>query len=350
MPDGSIVLTGGWDSSGNVYKNDTWRSTDNGATWTLVNASSGWIPRFAHGTLAIPDGSILLFGGGRNDGSVVKNDVWRSTDSGLTWAQVNAGADWPARYGFGSVVLPDSSIVMMGGSNFGGYFNDVWRFQSAGSSVQNPLHMYTVPGVYSVALQVYNAQGYNSMRKTEYIHVIPETPPTPDFILNLKPGWNFISVPTTLKTGSDTALIFRNVDTDGHSVWGFDASARRWFAYTSTTPVKVLDGFWIYSRTMDTVPLLFNRDPLQTPPVKVCYKGWNAIGFSDTVPVSARNTLLSLGDTWTQVIGFDAGNQVYETSIIQGTSGIHSDTKPMLPMNGYWLYTLDTGELAAISA
>ena len=61
MPDGSIVLMGGFD--GVAFKNDTWRSTDNGTTWTLVNASAGWSGRFYHSSVAMPDGSIVLMGG-----------------------------------------------------------------------------------------------------------------------------------------------------------------------------------------------------------------------------------------------------------------------------------------------
>ena len=42
--------------------NDTWRSTDKGATWTLVNGSSGWPARMDHGSVVLPDGSIVLVG------------------------------------------------------------------------------------------------------------------------------------------------------------------------------------------------------------------------------------------------------------------------------------------------
>ena len=40
-----------------------WRSTDNGATWTLVNASAGWSGKMYHSSVAMPDGSIVLMGG-----------------------------------------------------------------------------------------------------------------------------------------------------------------------------------------------------------------------------------------------------------------------------------------------
>ena len=67
--------------------------------------------------------------------------------------------------------MPDGSIVLMGGTDGTGLKNDVWRFMPAGSSEQNPSHTYTTPGTYSVALQAYNAGGYNSTRKTGYITV-----------------------------------------------------------------------------------------------------------------------------------------------------------------------------------
>ena len=166
MPDGSIVLMGGGDSGG--YKNDVWRSTDNGATWIRVNVSAGWSARASHTSVAMPDGSIVLMGGW--DGAY-KNDVWRSTDNGATWTQVNASAGWTARRYHTGVVMPDGSIVLMGGEDSGGHKNDVWRFMSAGSLAQNPSHIYTIPGIYPVALQAYNTGGYNSTRKTGYITV-----------------------------------------------------------------------------------------------------------------------------------------------------------------------------------
>jgi hypothetical protein len=64
-------------------------------TWTEVNASAGWSARSAHTSVAMPDGSIVLMGG--YIGSL-KNDVWRSTDNGATWTEVNANAGWSTRF------------------------------------------------------------------------------------------------------------------------------------------------------------------------------------------------------------------------------------------------------------
>jgi hypothetical protein len=164
LPDGSIVLMGGFDVP---PKNDTWRSTNGGATWTQMTAHAGWKARYGHTSGVLPDGSIVLMGG--FDGSTYYNDMWRSTDLGATWTQVRASSEYTARYMHSSVVLPDSSIVLMGG--YYPYGNDVWRFVSAGSSSQSPSHTYTATGIYPVALQVYNGDGYNSTRKTAYITV-----------------------------------------------------------------------------------------------------------------------------------------------------------------------------------
>jgi hypothetical protein len=119
---------------------------------------------------------------------------------------------------------------------------------------------------------------------------------------------------------------------------------------SATSKVNPLEGFWIYSNKTVDIPLVFKNDPLDTPPTKHVYIGWNAIGFSDTTPLSAKFTLVSVDSDWTQMIGFDADSQTYEVSIINGAWGSHSDNREMFPGKGYWLYMTKDMELAAISA
>ena len=177
LPDGSIVLIGGMDSADNRM-NDTWRSPDGGATWTLVNESGGWIGSIGHTNVVLPDGSILLM---EVNGGAMNNAVWRSPDAGATWTEVNTSAGWPIRVWHTSVVLPDGSIVLMGGFDDGdSLLNDTWRLETAGSYLENPLHTYNNPGLYNVTLQAYNAGGYTAAMKEGYITVTTPTPaPTP---------------------------------------------------------------------------------------------------------------------------------------------------------------------------
>ena len=130
LPDGSILLMGG-NGNGGVRKNDTWRSSDNGLNWALMNDSSGWDARFCHGSVVLPDGSILLMGG--NAGSE-RNDTWRSADNGATWTLVNASSGWSAREAFSTAMLPDGSVVLMGGTDGTTMMNDTWRTTDNGVS------------------------------------------------------------------------------------------------------------------------------------------------------------------------------------------------------------------------
>ncbi|MFA4849277.1 MAG: sialidase family protein [Methanoregula sp.] len=137
MPDDSIVLMGGMSSDG--LKNDVWRSTDLGATWTQKNASAGWVARYTQSSVAMPDGSIVLMGGMSNANSGGRlNDVWRSTDFGATWTQVNSSAGWSPRGTHSSVVIPytmlDASIILMGGSDINYFKNDVWQSTNNGAT------------------------------------------------------------------------------------------------------------------------------------------------------------------------------------------------------------------------
>jgi PGF-pre-PGF domain-containing protein len=292
MPDGSIILMGGWDGSN--YLNEVWRSTDSGATWTLQTGGASWSRRSEHTSVAMPDGSIVLIGGRGSqndpDGST-KDNAWRSIDNGVTWTEMNASiwgpdvqyqwynsvampdgsivvlggstynaigtggktsnavwrskdngatwtqpanAGWTGRWGHTSVAMPDGSIIVLGGADPFIGRNDVWRLTPAGSYEQNPTHTYTAPGNYSVTLQSYNAAGFNSSRKTNYITVTP--PP--------------FKVPGIISSASQSVVaqgdrVFINGTTDGSpssvQAWVFGKN----YANRTTVPVAT-DGSYTY--------------------------------------------------------------------------------------------------------
>ncbi|MBN2147341.1 MAG: hypothetical protein JW726_08130 [Anaerolineales bacterium] len=131
LPDGSIVLMGGYNTSGG-YRSDVWRSTDNGASWTQMTAAAEWSARTSHSSVALTDGSIVLMGGNNSSGRL--NDVWRSTDNGASWTQMTANAEWAARIYHACVALPDGSIILMGGYDGTNYFNDMWHSTDNGAT------------------------------------------------------------------------------------------------------------------------------------------------------------------------------------------------------------------------
>jgi hypothetical protein len=105
--------------------NDVWRSIDRGATWTKMTPTVGWTPRSDHTSVVLPDGSIVLMGG--RTGPYLLKEVWRSTNQGTTWTRITAVAGWAPRWGHTSVVLSDGSIVLMGGNDGSNGLKDVWR-------------------------------------------------------------------------------------------------------------------------------------------------------------------------------------------------------------------------------
>lgn len=169
--------------------------------------------------------------------------------------------------------------------------------------------------------------------------------------LSLASGWNFVSVPAVLAAGSDTAsTVFAGVNTDGHSIYLYNATAKAWAPMAAATKVRPLDGIWVYSRTAATVRLVLDPNPFVVPPEKSLAAGWNAIGYSSVRPAYARDALSSVAAKWSTLIGLDPATQRYETAIINGGNGDYSDYREMLPGKGYWLDMREAGRLSAVGA
>ncbi len=167
--------------------------------------------------------------------------------------------------------------------------------------------------------------------------------------ITLHPGWNFVSTPKTLDAGADSIALFDGVDTDGHSVLLYNGT-RGWEAMSSQESFQPLDGVWIFANGTYTIPLSFAADTHDTPPTKDLDRGWNAIGFTDTVPEPAVTTLRSVEDTWATLFGFNAEAQAYDVSIIRGATGRHGDDRTMNPFHGYWIYMNNPDTLCVIGA
>jgi PKD repeat protein len=235
----------------------------------------------------------------------------------------------------------------------------LWNFGDGTTSTDiDPIHVYIEQGTYDVTLTITGVAGSSTTTKADYISVTGVSPTvTPTIVpptgntINLYTGWNFVSTPKTLADASNTVgVVFASVDRAGRPIYLYDAGVGMWQAMSNTSVIKPLDGLWIYSAGSKAVPLTFKNDPLATPPTKMVYSGWNAIGFSDVNAAAAKDALQSVSDKWVSAIGFNAAAQSYETSIIKGGSGSHADTNPMYPTKGYWLFMNADGTLAAISA
>ena len=148
LNNGDILVLGGKGSEQytNNSRNDIWRSRNGGYTWENITWSAPWPVRTHFQAVVLTNNDILIMGGQNlthgsyynvTHNSELKNDIWRSSDGGLTWQQIPATDHWPARSGFQAVVLTNNDILVMGGftASFSSK-NDIWRSSDGGLTWQ----------------------------------------------------------------------------------------------------------------------------------------------------------------------------------------------------------------------
>lgn len=161
----------------------------------------------------------------------------------------------------------------------------------------------------------------------------------PEDMLVLSPGWNFVSIPRTLAPGSATAFeLFKGVDLSGRSIFGWDGARGRWYVVMPEEVLKPLEGLWVYSVTREQVPLVYDTAGVPFPPSRQLYRGWNAVGGGGTTPLSARDTLISLGTAWEVVVGYQEGTTPDEPIRRGSTDPRESESRLMVPFQGYWVF------------
>ncbi len=122
-----MYLIGGRDK--NKRFNDIWKSTDKGKTWAEVTTTgSKFTPRRDHQVLGVGTNTMYVIGG--RDDSGRRNDIWKSTDQGVTWTEIsehdaNSKTKFAPRQAH-QVVAIDGTMFVIGGHTDDGYVNDVW--------------------------------------------------------------------------------------------------------------------------------------------------------------------------------------------------------------------------------
>ncbi|RXE57082.1 hypothetical protein ABH15_02850 [Methanoculleus taiwanensis] len=385
--DGGYIFIGSTTSNdGNVSanhgSNDLWvvKLTESGTlAWQRCLGGTG----LDYGTdiRQTGDGGYILIGRtSSNDGDVSGNhgsmDLWvvKLTESGtLAWQRCLGGSE--DDMGSGIWVKSDGGYLLAGatesdsGQVTGNHGdgdawlveltpagNMEWQRCFGGSSTDYGVNLrQTADGGLVFGGYVYSNNGDVSGNHGGYdLWVVqlgdgamPE--PAPVTIV-LSPGWNFVSTPKRLAEGNSTASeVFATVDTAGHSIFRYDAFNEAWDGMGKDDPVLPLDGIWIYANTTTTIPLTFATD-LQTPPTKELWYGWNAVGVGSAEAVSARDCFYSVRSGWATLISWNATEQQYGTSIINGGSGSYSDARLLYPTEAAWVFMGADGVLGAITA
>ena len=210
-------------------------------------------------------------------------------------------------------------------------------------SAADPVHTFDQPGEYQVRLKVTDGHGF-SMEQLATVVVS-------EYAIPLAPGWNFISIPRRLDPNRTSAgIAFKPVETTTRAILTYNASTAMWENSGAESIVIPQTGFWLNSQQATTLPLIFDKNPANVPPAIHLARGWNAIGLGDSEPLAASLALKAVEDTWTVLIPFNRTTQGYDTSILRGSDGIHSDARQMEPGIGYWLFMTKEGELPTTGA
>ena len=120
--DSRLLMMGGL-SSTSVLLNDVWAM--DGTGWVRQTATAPWGARAEHLVLVGYNellekewcdviGGYSVFSGVAGS-SRQTNDVWVSSDEGVTWARVTASAPWSARWGHGGVYTYAGVLLVVGG-------------------------------------------------------------------------------------------------------------------------------------------------------------------------------------------------------------------------------------------
>lgn len=118
--------------SGRGGLRSVYRTIDAGATWTLQTSAPGWVARADFQAIATSSTSVYVMGG-RDAAGTLLNDVWRSTDSGVTWTQMTAAAAWSAREKFALARIA-VDLYVMGGTDGGGVTSSVYKSTDNGAT------------------------------------------------------------------------------------------------------------------------------------------------------------------------------------------------------------------------
>jgi subtilisin family serine protease len=157
----------------------------------------------------------------------------------------------------------------------------------------------------------------------------------------LQSGWNHVSVPRHLATGSDTAQIFAGVNSSGHSILMYQNETAGYRTLAASDLITPLQGYWLYSVAQMKVPVKFAEPVLGAS--RNISAGWSSVGDWTEQDLSANETFHTLMDGWSYAVGYDPITQQYEESIIRGGTGNQSDERPVHPYMGYWLYCSQNG-------
>jgi hypothetical protein len=132
---------------------------------------------------------------------------------------------------------------------------------------------------------------------------------TPHYVINLIPGWNFISTPID-PSNTVIAAVLSDISSNLAVVWTWNVSTQTWLKYrpagqgNSLTTFQSGKGYWLYVNNSTQLSLAGSKGSTTIPLIA----GWNLIGYNGTDGTAVTTGLLGINGKWSTLWGWNAGN------------------------------------------
>ena len=184
---------------------------------------------------------------------------------------------------------------------------------------------------------------------------VEEAPPVPPEVwrMELKAGWNLVSVPKELGEAYDTAGELFNLVT-GERIWHWNTTAKEWEPEIDMRNYTIRPGYgyWVFKLKDYTVTPEFKRFGAdEIPPIISIplVKGWNMIGHLDTEPENvsvALSTLIIEGYAqYRKLLWWNTTAGAFDICRVCpfGIPHANQDFDTLKPFKGYWIWMAEPG-------
>ncbi len=119
LPDGSVLVVGGYnDNEATACPNSFCQTAERWVNGSFSAAGSLAVGRSEHTASVLPDGSVLVVGGSNtNDATACPNGQCQTAERWVNGVFSAAGSLTVGRFGHTASVLPDGSVLVVGGYN-----------------------------------------------------------------------------------------------------------------------------------------------------------------------------------------------------------------------------------------
>ncbi|MCK4444139.1 MAG: hypothetical protein KAW09_06320 [Thermoplasmata archaeon] len=307
------------------------RVTGSGATWTATqiwDASPTLLEAVAVGDVdsSHPGNEIVIAAGSVGSVTILAGSgtSWTNTTIWIepTWYSDVAIGDFNSSHPGDEIVVVGPNVTMITGSGGSWVAETLWE---------------PTEWILGVAVGDFDSSSFGDeivvVGNSNAATMLSE-PMTTGFSLNLRQGWNLISIPLLLPDNSLTSTL-SSIDPHYDGVRYYNSSDdtdhwKSWMRFKHTNDLDTIDarvGFWVW---MDSVAVLTVRGTQPTTTEIHLKKGWNMVGFpSSSTTYTIADLKAESGAV--RVEGFDPDAEPYYLKELP-------ESYTMRAGEGYWIH------------